>query len=389
MTERRPHYDRDAIVRRLADPESVLRQLGVEASKQGRWHFISCPVHSERTPSCSVQEVDGVLLWHCKGCGSGGGVIDLVAALRGLSIADAIAAAAELAGVDGEVVTGHRHSGADGVGAGQPNREQKGSPVTGERFGKVEALADEDFAALIDPLAHVGRLDDSAIARDVTAYLARRGLLEEARATGWFALGEEEQQASAAAMLVDVFGEEMVRASGLMNDQLRISWSSHRLCIPWRDPDGTVCTLQRRRLGGPEKGKYVFASGRTQRWPYGIERLATAGRRDGHAPYVTELVFVEGAVDVLARRILDRGRDRVALGLPGVGAWKPAWADCAKGRSVLVALDNDAPGDGAVQKLVDDLYRAGAAAVQRSKPKGGAKDWASLVEHHNRDSVEL
>ena len=53
--------------------------------KPNRANYISCPFHSERTPSLKLYERS----FHCYGCGVGGTVIDFVAALFGLSPLDA------------------------------------------------------------------------------------------------------------------------------------------------------------------------------------------------------------------------------------------------------------------------------------------------------------
>lgn len=81
----------DEIKRALSDPTRVLDALGLlgsgrERARQARGWIIRCPVHKERTPSCSVQERDGMLVWNCKGCGATGDALTLVALTRGLSM---------------------------------------------------------------------------------------------------------------------------------------------------------------------------------------------------------------------------------------------------------------------------------------------------------------
>lgn len=80
-----------AIKRALNDPRRTLEALGLFG--QGRAHqrqaagfLIRCPIHEDRTPSCSVQVRDGVLVWKCHGCGASGDALTLVAAVRGLSL---------------------------------------------------------------------------------------------------------------------------------------------------------------------------------------------------------------------------------------------------------------------------------------------------------------
>lgn len=79
--------DPDTIKRLLADPAKALDVLGLRdrARRQGRGFVLLCPWHEERTPSCSVTPgPDGTLRAHCFGCGGGGDVISLAAAVLGL-----------------------------------------------------------------------------------------------------------------------------------------------------------------------------------------------------------------------------------------------------------------------------------------------------------------
>ena len=80
-----------AVKRSLTDVRAVLEALGIlgqgkERQRQAAGFVIRCPVHEDRTPSCSVQLRDGEILWRCHGCQASGDVLTLVAAVRGLSV---------------------------------------------------------------------------------------------------------------------------------------------------------------------------------------------------------------------------------------------------------------------------------------------------------------
>jgi hypothetical protein len=107
--------------------------------------------------------------------------------------------------------------------------------------------------------------------------------------------------------------------------------------------------------------------------PYGIERA-------GLVPEAAPVVFVEGAVDVLAlRRVLaSRGEIALVLGVPGLGGWRPAWAELARGRVAAVAVDSDAHGEAHVMQIAHDLAYAGATRIERWTPPG-SKDWAESL----------
>ncbi len=349
--------------RSLSDPRRVAALLGLDrgALRMRGGLAVCCPWHKEKTPSCSLSTGrDGTLRVRCFGCGETGDVLTLVAEVRGLDLRRDFHAvleeAAALAGVE------------------LPPERLAPLPAPAR---ELPALEDAVFDELVSPMLNSGRLDGSPTVAPVVRYLVARGLLEAARADGWAALPELGQgQAARLRFCVDVFGAELVERSGLATRRrgdLAWAWPRHLVCIPWRTPAGLVQTVQRRRLD-PGEPKYVFPSGRRPRFPYGIERLRAA-------PAASPVVFVEGAVDVLARRVLDFGRSdgRVVLGVPGVDGWRVEFATYARGRVAYVATDADESGERVVERWSDDLYAAGAREVRRLAPPEGSKDWCDAL----------
>ena len=358
----------DAVKAALSDPLDVCRRLGLEhgAWKQSGGLHIVCPAHADRGPSCSVTRGrDGTLRVKCFGCTLSGDIFDLVAAVEHLDrtndFAAVLAAAARLASVSLE--------------------ERPRQPAPPAAPPGPEQLDAEAFDALVAPLLHLGRLETdqeieeregvSPITEDVVAYLSGRGLLDVARAEGWAALPPPgPAQESWVAMLLDVFGPELVARSGLVHHGATFLHAESRLVIPWRDQVGRVVTLQRRRLDDDHKPKYVFPPARAAKLPYGLHRL-------GPGP----IAWVEGAVDTgaLAELCSARGQIVNVLGIPGVQGWRSSWARLCEGREAVIALDADDAGERAIAQLARDLGEAGAIKVSRWKP--AAKDWAKLFEH--------
>ncbi|MCR4340114.1 MAG: toprim domain-containing protein [Gemmatimonadaceae bacterium] len=364
----------------LADPLRLCAALGLTEGgrRQPTGWLVRCPVHADRTPSCSVTRgPDATLRWRCFACATTGDALDLVAAVRGLDTRRDFAAvcreAAELAGVElDEDGPRRHHTPAQRPAAPRPAPEPKPEPKP----------TDEALDGLAGVLGTIHRIDDSPLAADVTRYLEGRHLLAEAKADGWFALPPAPRQGELVRWLAELgdHGAEDVAPehapSWKRADLEALGWlpriphGAARLCIPWRSPDGLVTTIQRRRLddGRP---KYVFPDGRGARWPYGVERL-----RDG-AP----IAIVEGAIDAVALRALCRmySVNRDVIGLPGVTGWRDDWAELLSGREVFLALDADKAGEDAVARLAE--VAAGAVKVLRWTPTGGG-DWCDELARH-------
>lgn len=347
----------DTIRERLDDPAELCDRLGVDldgSQRQGTGLLVRCPSHGDRTPSCSITiGNDGTIRVRCFGCDLSGDVFNLIAAVEGVSVRSdfprVLRRAAELAGVW-----------LDDVATPLPSpRPRRPAPPPAPVV---------DLHPLVLPIAHLGRLaDDNAIAEDVQAYLRGRGLLEEARAAGVFALPP-----AGPGILVDSFGLDLVVDAGLAKAGGRgWKWSAHRLCIPWRGVDGRIGNLQRRVLDGSSP-RYVTPKGRTPPAPFGAEQLAQAA---ADAP----IVIVEGALDALALRRLDAGSGRIVLGVQGVKGWLRPWDELARGRAVWIGFDADDEGDDAAPDIKERLLEAGAVSVKRLRPVG-AKDWAAVLE---------
>lgn len=368
----------DAIRAELRGPRDVARLLGLldGAKPQAGGVSVRCPSHADDTASCSLTPgPDGTLRVRCFGCPLSGDVLTLIGAVAHLDLAKdfrkVLERGAELASVDLRSPV-----------APSPRRAPPSGPPR---------LADERFHAIVASLLHVGRLDRSDVARDVSSYLEGRGLLDAALVDGWAALPPPDFQESTARMLLQVaepitgpvegdealfgrreipYSREDIEASGILDASGRIPWGENRLIIPWRSPSGVVATIQRRRLDAQKDRRYVFPRGRSPLYPYGVERVSLM-------PADAPVAFVEGAADVLALRALlaARGECALVLGLPGVGGWRSQWAELARGRVAAVALDSDEGGQSKVRKLADDLAQAGAKYLERwDSPK--SKDWA-------------
>jgi len=344
---------------RLDDPMGVCSALNLLdrfKRQAGGGVMIRCPAHQDSSPSCSVTVgPDRTLRWRCFACSASGDVLTLIATVHGLDVrrdfVRVLDAGAELAGIRVEREAGRERVALPERRAPRPAPEPEQPAVDAETFARVVA-----------PLMRSGVLDGRGASSEVCEYLEGRGLLEAARADGWFAMGP-----ASGVMLCDVLGAELVARCGLADARGELKWPDHTLAIPWRTPTGTVQTIQRRHLGQCDaKRRYVFPTGRGPAHPYGIERITRRG----------PIAIVEGAMDVLAwREAAPPTRYETPLGVPGVSGWKVAWDQLVADRIVLIAYDDDDAGNREVDRLRERFERAGAAHLGRGTPMRG-KDWA-------------
>ena len=95
----------------MAFPESFLQELAERndivdvvssyvrlTKKSGSNLFGLCPFHSEKTPSFSVSPDKQI--YHCFGCGKGGGVISFIMEIENLPFPDAVRLLAQRAGLE-------------------------------------------------------------------------------------------------------------------------------------------------------------------------------------------------------------------------------------------------------------------------------------------------
>jgi hypothetical protein len=373
------------VKRRLAlDPAvtlSTLRLLDNRRLYQRQANgFLVCH-HGERTPSCSVQVRGGSLLFRCHACGDRGDILDLAAQCLGFTPRRELhALVTELAALFGwwDVLeeietrnTDRRERVRLPPPIPQPVADDE-APISASRY---DALA----AALAEACPHMGP--------DARGYLEGRGLHAYAMAAGVLELPCEG---------AGLF--EVLESRGLTLDELeraslawkggRLAFPEWRLAIPWRDEGGTVSVVQRRVLPRPgeppREPKYRFPRGFKPRDPFGADIFTDAMNDLGAAP----VVFVEGALDTLARRKLASltGERCVVLGIPSASTFLPAWTRFGAGRDVLLAFDADKAGDEAIQRFAP-LFSS-ARTLTRERPPFGAKDWGDALARVLRGEAE-
>jgi len=159
--------------------------------------------------------------------------------------------------------------------------------------------------------------------------------------------------------------------------ELELGYDRGRITIPVRDQDRHLVGLMRYRPW-PENGepKMLAAPGsRRQMLPH--PTIETSGR----------ILLVEGEPDMIAAR----SRQLPAIAIPGVDAWRPAWAPLLAGREITIVMDCDPQGRAAGARIAQDLCGHAdplAFALDIAPGRNDGYDLTDLFRDHPRVAVE-
>ena len=266
---------KDASVEDVKAAADIVAVIGgrTQLRKSGPRYVARCPFHEERTPSFSVNPVEG--FYYCFGCGAKGDVITFVRETEQLDFAGAVEWLADRFNVQIEY--------------------DETTPQQDARRRRRERLFELLDAAATFYQRHLWDSQAGSRARD---YLAGRGLQEEVcrEYRLGLALGGNRLTRKA---LERGFTREELTAAGLVNRRGN-DYFSERLLFPLADARGRVLGFQARKLreDDPLRAKYVnspegelFRKGDLL---YGLDRARAPIAKQERA------VVVEGNTDVLA-----------------------------------------------------------------------------------------
>ena len=326
----RPNHARE-IRYALVDAFAVCERLELltgrgSFTRQAGGVIVRCPVHEDRTPSCSVRRgPDGTIAWRCHACGASGDVLTLIAAVRGLSLRqdfrEVLRCGAEIAGmwsVVSELSTGVVHEDRPAPPPPPPPEEERTYPPHAE----VSAV----WAAAV-PVT-----DDA----EAALWLAGRGLDPELVA-------------------IDELARVIPVGTGLPRwaSYQRRPWTEtgHRLIVPMRGVDGSIVSVRACRIVDDESPKRLppgghKATGLVMACPIGIAMLAgTAAPR--------ELTIVEGEPDYFVWATRKKRTPTATLGIVS-GSWSFGMASrVPPGAVVWIRTDHDEAGN----RYADELAR--------------------------------
>jgi DNA primase len=162
---------------------------------------------------------------------------------------------------------------------------------------------------------------------------------------------------------------------------------TYRLVAPLRDASGQVVGLQARAVLPLPAGAPRVRSPRGGRIREALFlSMSAVDALRGHLPRVPTIVG-EGLSDFLALAVVAAGRWPVAA-LPGVGgAGGDIVGRLGRGRTVILALDQDEPGEKAACRAAGTISAAGGRPKRLRWPPGH-KDACDLVEAYGLEALE-
>ncbi len=326
-------------VRDAADIVDIAGDM-TRLEKKGRRYKGLCPFHKEKTPSFSVDPVEG--LFYCFGCGVGGDTFKLYMEHSGDDFPAAVEALARRYGIPLPAAP---------AGRGAPRQRD---------FGAALEAAATFFQDHLDRSSFAGRYLDE---RKITPELRRSFGLGYAP-DGWDNLL---RALSGRVQLEDLIAAGLVGRSertGNPYDRFR-----QRLMFPIHTPAGRLVGFGGRALGD-DKAKYVNTS-ETEHFHkgnllYGFHLAKRTLREGGKA------LLVEGYFDVLGA--VASGVSWAVAGMGTALTREQARLLARYSDQVTLAYDGDAAGEKAAQRALPILLGAGLSVRRARFPEGHDPD---------------
>jgi len=327
----------------------VVRDYVNLTRRSGRNLFGLCPFHSEKTPSFCVSPEKQI--YHCFGCGKGGGVISFIMEIENLSFPDAVHFLAK-----------------------RVNMEVPDDSEDREIRSKRERLISLNREAARFFHENLGKPQCRAVAE----YIVRRGITASSVRTfglgaapdSWDALCEEMQRRGYTKTELLDAGLAVKSSKGGIYDFFR-----NRLIFPLIDVRGNVVGFSGRRVTDDESERKFVHTKETilfnkSRFLFGLNlaKKTKLGR----------LILVEGNVDVITLR--QAGFDNAIASLGTSLTEEQARLISNYTREVVIAYDSDAAGIAAAERAIDHLERLGVAIKVLRVP--GNKDPDEFIRSH-------
>jgi DNA primase len=342
----------DELVRRN-DIVDVVSQYVHLTKKSGNNLFGLCPFHSEKTPSFSVNIERQI--YHCFGCGAGGGVINFIREIENLTYVDAVHFLAKRAGLTVPD---------DTVSQEVRNRRARLLELNRE-------AARFFYEALKSPGGEAAR-----------EYLARRSITPDFATRFGIGFAPDSWSALSDAMIKSGYSTRDLLDAGLIKKSAKTRGGFYdtfrnRLMFPVIDVRGNVVGFSGRLLGDGEP-KYLNSSDT----PVFKKSAHLFGLNLAKKTKLGTLLLVEGNIDVV--KLHQAGFDGAVASLGTALAEEQVQLLSRYTKNVIIAYDGDAAGAKAAERALSLMEKSDRRVhVLRLK---GAKDPDEFIEKFGRDA---
>ena len=333
------------------DIVSVVSEYVNLSKRSGANLFGLCPFHNEKTPSFSVSQSKQI--YHCFGCGKGGGVINFVMEIENLGYRDAVAKLADRAGIK------------------MPEEEyDPDSKLRARLYAANKAAARWFHEQLLAPSGKAAQ-----------AYIEKRQLSKTVCTNFGLGFAPDSWSSLKTALNAEGFTDEELYSAGLLSkSQNRDNYYDkyrNRLMFPVIDVRGNVIAFSGRALGDFEP-KYlnspdskIFSKGRN----IFALNLAKSSKED-------YFILVEGNVDVVS--LHQAGFDSAVASLGTAFTDQQAQLLSRYKSQVILAYDNDTAGINATSKAMRILDKLDVRV--RVIRMDGAKDPDEFIKAKGADA---
>ena len=314
--------------------------------------FGLCPFHSEKTPSFSVSPDKQI--YHCFGCGKGGGVISFIMEIENLSFPEAVAFLARRANM--------------------PLPEQEDTRESKKR-SRLLALNRDAARFFYEQL-------NSPVGERAREYMARRGISKTTAVNFGLGCAPDAWDALEKAMREKGYTDYELFDAGLIKKGRNGGWYDSfrdRLMFPVIDVRGNVIGFSGRILG--ENGPKYLNSPETPVFNKGRNLFALNLAKKSKKGYI---LLTEGNIDVVS--LHQAGFDSAVASLGTSLTAEQARLISRYTDRVVIAYDNDAAGQKAAQRAIAILEKLDLKV--RVLQMSGAKDPDEFIRLKGAEGFE-
>jgi DNA primase catalytic core len=329
--------------------ERLVESAGIALNKSGKDRIGLCPFHADGEPSLVI--TPGKNLWHCFSCQIGGGAIDWVMKLRGVSFRHAV-----------ELLKSDHASSLAAVSAGETARKSLIRHSTVRSLPAPIAF-DADDQALLNQV--VDYYHQTLLASpEALAYLASRGLAHP-ELISRFRLGYANRTLGLRLPFKQNATGEVIRTRLQQIGIYRESGHEHfngSLIVPVIDDAGNVTEIYGRKIRDDlRKGtpKHLYLPG-AHRGVWNESALADN----------TDIILCEALIDAMSFWCAGFTHVTASYGVEGFTADHVAAFQRHGTKRVLIAYDRDEAGDKAADKLAPQLIALGIECLRVRFPQG-------------------